>query len=153
MPGVRVNLGLRGASLSIGRRGMTYNLGPNGSRVTAGLPGTGLSYTQTVSHQNPVTLVANSVPQRRRYSLAPLVIVAFLLGLFYLVSHPTTSQLTPLPERMAAPIANENDAVGSITTIVDAPKLGAADPRIPLPRARPKFASDWIESPLQIAPK
>ncbi len=43
-PGVRVNLGLRGPSLSVGPRGIGVTLGPAGVTTHAGLPGTGLSY-------------------------------------------------------------------------------------------------------------
>jgi Protein of unknown function (DUF4236) len=153
MPGVRVNLGLTRASLSVGPRGFTYNVGSKGSRVTVGLPGTGISYAQTVSHQNPVTLIANSIPQRRRYSATPLVIVAFLLGLFYLASHPTTPQVPSVAERVSVPTSSEPDFVGSIGADLNAPKISVADPTIPLPRPRPKFASDPIGLPLQIVPK
>jgi hypothetical protein len=44
-PGIRLNTGLRGASVSIGRRGASLNVGTRGVRATVGLPGTGLSYT------------------------------------------------------------------------------------------------------------
>ena len=44
-PGIRVNLGKRGASLSIGRPGATLNLGTRGARATLGIPGTGISYS------------------------------------------------------------------------------------------------------------
>jgi len=49
-PGLKLNLGLKGGSLSFGGRGLTLNLGrPNfkrwGARTTVGLPGTGLSYS------------------------------------------------------------------------------------------------------------
>lgn len=44
-PGVRINLGKRGASLSVGRPGATVNIGKKGLRTTVGAPGTGLSYT------------------------------------------------------------------------------------------------------------
>lgn len=43
--GVRVNVSKTGASLSVGKPGATLNLGRR-SRVTVGLPGSGLSYTQ-----------------------------------------------------------------------------------------------------------
>jgi hypothetical protein len=62
IPGVRLNLGLRGPSVSVGGHSVTYNIAAKGSRVTLGLPGTGVSYSQTVSHQNPLALVANSLP-------------------------------------------------------------------------------------------
>jgi hypothetical protein len=48
IPGLRVNLGKRGASLSIGHRGAWYTVGPHGRRVTVGLPGTGLYWTESV---------------------------------------------------------------------------------------------------------
>jgi len=45
LPGLRVNLGKKGASLSVGGRGATLNWSAKGTRTTVGLPGTGLSYT------------------------------------------------------------------------------------------------------------
>jgi hypothetical protein len=47
-PGVRINLGKRSASVSVGVRGAHVTFGgPQGTRTTVGLPGTGLSYTET----------------------------------------------------------------------------------------------------------
>ena len=45
LPGVRVNLGTRGASLSVGGRGGRVNFSSRGVRSTVGIPGTGISYT------------------------------------------------------------------------------------------------------------
>lgn len=46
LPGVRLNLSKSGpSSISVGGKGLTYNLGKKGARGTAGLPGTGLSYS------------------------------------------------------------------------------------------------------------
>jgi len=45
-PGLRVNIGKRGASLSAGVRGAHVTIGKDGVRTTVGLPGTGLSYTE-----------------------------------------------------------------------------------------------------------
>ena len=51
MPGIRINLGKRSASVSIGVQGAHVTLGgPQGTRTTVGLPGTGLSYTETTGH-------------------------------------------------------------------------------------------------------
>ncbi len=47
LPGVRLNLSKRGASVSVGRRGLWFTAGPRGSRLTLGIPGTGLFYTTT----------------------------------------------------------------------------------------------------------
>ena len=53
MPGVRLNLGKRSASVSVGMRGAHVTLGgPQGTRTTVGLPGSGLSNTEVHrSHQ------------------------------------------------------------------------------------------------------
>jgi hypothetical protein len=50
LPGIRVNLGKRGASLSIGAKGAHVTIGHGKVRETIGLPGTGVSFTHT-SHQ------------------------------------------------------------------------------------------------------
>jgi len=47
-PGLRVNFSKSGASLSVGHKGAWYTVGPRGRRVTLGLPGTGLYWTETV---------------------------------------------------------------------------------------------------------
>ena len=49
IPGVRINLGKRGASVSLGVRGAHVTVGPTGVRDTVGIPGTGASYTTTRS--------------------------------------------------------------------------------------------------------
>jgi len=48
-PGVTLNLSKTGGSLSFGVRGAHFTVGPHGKRVTAGVPGTGLFYTNTLS--------------------------------------------------------------------------------------------------------
>ncbi len=45
LPGVRLNFSKSGGSLSLGERGLTVNLNRDGARTTAGLPGSGLSYS------------------------------------------------------------------------------------------------------------
>ncbi|HFH0031741.1 TPA: DUF4236 domain-containing protein [Salmonella enterica subsp. salamae serovar 42:g,t:-] len=45
-PGVHINIGKTGiTSASIGKAGATLNVGKKGVKATAGIPGTGLSYT------------------------------------------------------------------------------------------------------------
>jgi hypothetical protein len=47
LPGLRLNLGKRSASLSVGVRGAHVTFGgPQGTRTTISAPGTGLSYTE-----------------------------------------------------------------------------------------------------------
>jgi hypothetical protein len=49
IPGVRFNLGMKSGSVSFGVRGLHYTVGTKGSRVTAGLPGTGLFWTKKIT--------------------------------------------------------------------------------------------------------
>jgi hypothetical protein len=147
MPGVRLNLGLRGTSLSIGRRGITYSIGANGSRVTLSVPGTGVSYTQAVSHQNAVSVTANALPQRRHYSLAPLVIVAFIFGLIYIASR---SAAPPPPASVQRNATAGSDTVGSIGP-PPADKVSANE-TIPIPRPKPKLLGETARAPPQIVP-
>jgi hypothetical protein len=69
IPGVRINLGKRGASVSLGVRGAHVTIGPTGVRNTVGIPGTGASYTTTKSWGSAVTkerLPAGQVGQKHQ---------------------------------------------------------------------------------------
>jgi Protein of unknown function (DUF4236) len=46
LPGLRLNLSGRGASVSLGARGFHYTVGPRGTRTTVSVPGTGLSWSE-----------------------------------------------------------------------------------------------------------
>jgi Protein of unknown function (DUF4236) len=66
IPGLRLNLSLGGPSLSLGGRGLHYTIGRKGTRVTAGIPGSGLSWTDYQpypSGRNP-----RQHPQRKNVS-------------------------------------------------------------------------------------
>lgn len=75
MPGVRVNLGKKGASVSVGRRGANMTMGKNGVRTTVGLPGTGLSHT-TLHRRGAVR--RRQAPQHQRKSLIPTLLMIAL---------------------------------------------------------------------------
>jgi Protein of unknown function (DUF4236) len=71
IPGVRVNLGRKSGSVSFGVRGLHYTVGTSGSRITAGIPGTGLFWTQKLKSRqaNPTPPSLSRQPQI--YSPAP----------------------------------------------------------------------------------
>ena len=50
LPGVTLNLGKSGGSVSFGGRGAKITVGPKGTRKTVGIPGTGISYTEYKKH-------------------------------------------------------------------------------------------------------
>ncbi|WP_414709653.1 DUF4236 domain-containing protein [Rhodopseudomonas sp.] len=151
LPGLRLNVGLRRTSVSFGGRGFIYNIGSKGSRVTVGIPGSGISYTTNVSHQNPANLLANSLPSRRRYSATPLVIAAFVLGLLYIATQ-STGPTTMLHESASQPASGAADITGSIAKI-SSENVTAVDGPIPLPRPRPKAKVEGVGPPLQILPR
>ena len=55
LPGLRANFSKSGASVSIGRRGSWLTAGPRGRRrITAGIPGTGIYWTESAPPAPPV---------------------------------------------------------------------------------------------------
>ena len=52
-PGVRLNLGKRGGSVSLGGRGGTVNVSKDDVRTTIGVPGTGVSYSHLDRWRGP----------------------------------------------------------------------------------------------------
>lgn len=46
-PGIRLNVSKSGVSTSVGRRGAWFTFGGKVTRSTVGIPGTGVSYTET----------------------------------------------------------------------------------------------------------
>lgn len=52
LPGVRVNFGLNGASLSVGPRGASVSIGKNGTHTNLSIPGTGISFREKVGHSS-----------------------------------------------------------------------------------------------------
>jgi hypothetical protein len=152
VPGVRLNIGLRRASLSIGGKGFTYNLGSNGSRVTVGIPGSGLSYSTNLQHQNPATLLANSLPARKRYSVTPFVIIAFILGLIYVAYQPTSPATKPAPMNTTALPPPLADITGTVTQRASDESHAIEGP-VPLPRPRTRPRGESVGPPLQLIPQ
>jgi hypothetical protein len=93
LPGIRVNLGKRGASVSVGGRGAHVTIGPTGTRTTVGLPGTGLSYTHLEKPTAPDPAVSPEAPApepgsaRRGRHWIWLLLIAGLVLYRMLASH------------------------------------------------------------------
>lgn len=58
-PGLRLNLNKSGVSTSIGGRGATLNIGRKGVRGTAGIPGSGLSYSDMIQRSGRTRAAEN----------------------------------------------------------------------------------------------
>src|SRR5262245_58581755 len=50
-PWLRINFSKTGPSVSLGKKGATINLNPKGTRATVGIPGTGVSYSENITHK------------------------------------------------------------------------------------------------------
>lgn len=59
-PGVKLNFGKRGMSVSGGVKGLRVNVGRSGTKVTSSIPGTGISYEQRIGNKKSST---NQKPQ------------------------------------------------------------------------------------------
>ena len=151
IPGVRLNVGLRSASLSVGGRGVTYNIGSKGSRLTLGIPGSGLSYSTNLSQQTPAQLLSNTGNSALRFSAMSVVMAAFILGLIYIAFHSTTENGAS-PQAPRTSTIDRTEATGSIEQDVPGSVPEFSGP-VPLPRARPKQPKDIVGPPLQIAPQ
>jgi len=63
LPGLRANITKTGASLSIGPRGAKVTVGSGGVRATAGLPGTGMFWSQQITHEGHANASPDAEPQ------------------------------------------------------------------------------------------
>lgn len=148
LPGVRLNFGLKSASVSLGGPGATYNIGSRGSRVTVGIPGSGLSYTTSIARQNQT---AGSPPAtlKRRLPLAALVIILFVLAFAYVIQTSgsrTNLQIHPVA---ASPVSNDATISPTLSEHESNPPLSGP---VPVPRPRPKALDGAANQPLQITP-
>jgi hypothetical protein len=67
LPGIRINLSSSGPSVSVGRRGFHYTIGPKGTRVTAGIPGAGLSWTHYSPYEARRSAVQDTLPSELNF--------------------------------------------------------------------------------------
>ncbi|MBW4035274.1 MAG: DUF4236 domain-containing protein [Proteobacteria bacterium] len=89
-PGLGINLSKSGASVSVGGRGAMLNFGRRGKRVTIGVPGTGVSYSEQIG-TNPHQAHDQVPPRGNLFSrlvgwmLFAVVVVLALLWLLGLI--------------------------------------------------------------------
>jgi hypothetical protein len=85
-PGVRINLSRSGISTSIGVRGAHVTIGHGKVRETVGIPGTGLSYTETQStgraHAEPASETTEEAEEQAVESASLFWLLVALLAIF-----------------------------------------------------------------------
>lgn len=93
MPGVRVNLTHRGAGVRVGPKGLGITANTRGRKsISAGIPGTGIHMSETISNGRRTKQEAEEPPQDQRPSTASekffmtVGILAIIGGFVWLVS-------------------------------------------------------------------
>jgi len=61
IPGLKLNLGKTGASVSVGPHGAKMTIGKTGVRATAGIPGTGLSFSEKLESESTERAVPSTL--------------------------------------------------------------------------------------------
>lgn len=82
VPGIRLNVSKTGTSWSIGPRGAKLNFKDGKVRGTAGIPGTGLSYTSQLCGSSPESEPAASLVGSFVGLVWSLIQLAVVVGLF-----------------------------------------------------------------------
>lgn len=116
-PGLRVNFNRKSTSVRIGPRGLGYTINSNGQkRVSAGIPGTGISYSEVVSPKRQrqtyeaVPLV-EAEPQSTSKGPVVLLIIAVLLGVGWCSNRNATapsssaSNVRAVQQKTEAPVS------------------------------------------------
>lgn len=82
-PGLRLNIGKKGASVRVGPKGAGYTVGASGQRVSASIPGTGVGFSSKVGNRKSNNQNSNPSMSSWVTGLVGFVlIVAFLSWLF-----------------------------------------------------------------------
>lgn len=75
LPGIRLNIGKTGASVSFGVRGLRSTIGKRGATTTVGVPGSGLSYTAranaTATGADPEAFKRRLLEEKRQLEESP----------------------------------------------------------------------------------
>lgn len=135
-PGIRLNLNSKSTSVRLGPKGFGYTISSNGkSRVSAGIPGTGISYSQAVSpprpRSSPTHNQATTHAPRRRGVLGYFVAaIGIILGITIFNNAATTTPRSSTAAHVSQPeTPDANSLVGDPLTIQPQPPATALVPR------------------------
>lgn len=151
-PGIRINFNAKSTSVRIGPRGLGYTISSTGKKhVTAGIPGTGLSFTQTVAPARKAVpsqpqLIAQAIEPTEagrkspsKFSIAATVLV-IILGLAWCsnrephqkqpaASPPVAAKSQPEPSSEGRPYTPPKQVAAPVSAPVVEPTLEPAPPR------------------------
>lgn len=110
LPGVRLNFGKTGMSVTVGVRGAHYTIGRNRHTFSVGIPGSGISYRETITPSAP----NNSDTQPRGASSSTfftgvLIVISIFLttvGAIAALGYAMSSS-----QKLPAPVADQRDGI------------------------------------------
>lgn len=83
LPGVRINFNKKSTSISIGKRGARYTVSSTGKKTaTVGIPGTGISYSQTINTKKGSKSERDMKPAKKEYSAKTYKVCSII---FYII--------------------------------------------------------------------
>jgi hypothetical protein len=89
LPGVKLNIGKKSASVRVGVKGLGFTAGTAGQTVTASLPGSGFSVSHKLKGRRAAPAWAEAQPAERRRPWVALVAVYVAAGLiWWTILHP-----------------------------------------------------------------
>lgn len=108
LPGVRLNISRSGITTSIGPRGARVTLGGTRTRVTTGLPGTGLSYTTLLPQDSQASSSRSRISSPSGTAWLALLCVIALVAFCSSMRAERSVPVPPAPARLASqPLAAE----------------------------------------------
>lgn len=134
-PGARLNIGKRSGSIRLGGKGFGLTIGTAGTRASAGIPGTGLSFSTKLGGERRIkTVYASPKEKLVTWALTGLAFFALLIWIGKRdepqpVSQPATQieparQLSAEPTVTVRPLIKPADATVTATR----PQPGKDDP-------------------------
>lgn len=79
-PGLRLNIGKKGASVRVGPKGAGYTVGTSGQRVSASIPGTGVGFSSKVGNRKSANQNTNPSVGSWVTGLAGMILIGMFLG-------------------------------------------------------------------------
>lgn len=146
LPGVRINFGKTGASLSVGRRGSWLTFGKRGTQATVGLPGTGLSYTTKLSSPKPAAKPSPRVPIPTWGWVSAVLFFAWVMG--KLLHNPAELPVSSLPP---SPDATVSSTIATATASSTTPIVQTRKRRTETHRSVPSSSMDDVSTSLPAA--
>lgn len=101
LPGVRLNINKNSTSITFGPKGLHYTISSTGRKTASvGIPGSGLSYSKTISPGDDRSRETETFPMRKflKWTAIAGIVVALIIIVMRTVQAQTSAEIPPPPE-------------------------------------------------------